>query len=158
MIDTLFIVLRKKPLTFLHYFHHVSTAAVTTYFYSEGMGVSRYFILLNSLVHSVMYSYYAFAMVGLKPSKQIAMAITTMQTSQMVIGFFATFAAYVLFTRDPVSCHGDKFTLTIGVVMYFVFFVLFCSYFFRTYLLKSVNCASKYRVDVNCNVQVKKQL
>lgn len=47
---------------------------------------SRYFVFINFLVHSVMYTYYAVMAMGIKSVSSISIMITSMQIIQMAIG------------------------------------------------------------------------
>ena len=105
--DTFFIVLRKKPLLFLHYYHHISVLIYTwqsggfrtltanlgdyatlTIEHSnisgaEHCGAGRWFILMNYTVHSLMYGYFTLRAMGFKVPLIGSIIVTFMQTMQM---------------------------------------------------------------------------
>ena len=81
--DTIFIILRKQNLIFLHWYHHVTVLVYTWYSYTEHLGPGRWFITMNYAVHSVMYTYYALRALRIRVPRQIAMSITTMQILQV---------------------------------------------------------------------------
>ena len=58
LVDTIFIVLRKKPLLFLHWYHHVTVLLFCWHAYATRTGSGLYFIAMNFTVHAVMYTYY----------------------------------------------------------------------------------------------------
>nr|CAD7567629.1 unnamed protein product [Timema californicum] len=62
--DTVFIVLRKQPLIFLHWYHHITVLLYSWFSYTEYTASARWFIVMNYFVHSVMYSYYALRSMG----------------------------------------------------------------------------------------------
>lgn len=57
--DTAFIVLRKQNLMFLHWYHHVTTLMSWWVMYHWYEPNQLWYIVMNSFVHSLMYSYYA---------------------------------------------------------------------------------------------------
>ncbi|KAK6620939.1 hypothetical protein RUM43_011238 [Polyplax serrata] len=69
--DTIFIVLRKQPLIFLHWYHHITVLLYSWFSYTEYTSSARWFIVMNYCVHSVMYSYYALKSMGYRPYKSI---------------------------------------------------------------------------------------
>jgi hypothetical protein len=61
LFDTAFIVLRKKPLIFLHWYHHITVLLYCWHAYAVRASSGLYFIAMNYSVHAIMYFYY-FAM------------------------------------------------------------------------------------------------
>lgn len=90
LLDTVFFILRKKPqqVTFLHVFHH----AVVPIFLYLGLklapgGPNAFFPLINSLIHVLMYSYYALSTFGpsIQPYLWWKRYLTRMQMIQFVL-------------------------------------------------------------------------
>ena len=80
--DTVFIVLRKRPLTFLHVFHHCTMLVGSFYVGKEIAAIGRWPVTINYFIHSIMYTYFALQILGLfKIPKWISMTVTTMQAS-----------------------------------------------------------------------------
>jgi elongation of very long chain fatty acids protein 6 len=128
-IDTVFIVLRKKPLIFLHYYHHVATMAFCWYCNQTAQEYGChgfYFATMNFFVHFVMYTYYAVMAMGIRIPSFISTSITTLQIVQMVIGVAIV---YTLTTCKEV----DTITIYFGSILYFSFFVLFAEFFYKRY-------------------------
>jgi hypothetical protein len=126
--DSIFIVLRKRPLHFLHYYHHVITYFFCLY---AGQNMHNYncggyfFCLMNFFVHGIMYSYYALRAMGYHPSFDIG--ITFLQILQMVLGVAIISISATCERVDPI---GTAF----GYLIYFSFFVLFCKFFYYRYI------------------------
>jgi hypothetical protein len=59
--DTAFIVLRRRPVTFLHVYHH-STVLLFTYYMSTmtetTTGLLPQFMAINYTIHALMYTYF----------------------------------------------------------------------------------------------------
>lgn len=133
LVDTLFIVLRKQPLIFLHWYHHVITLWVCWYSATSHLAVGRWYAVMNYFVHSIMYTYYGFRSLRFRPPKWVNIIITSLQIIQMVIGTYATYTAYVLL-NSGIECHASNFNLISALVMYISFFILFADYFYKAYV------------------------
>lgn len=133
--DTLFIVLRKQPLIFLHWYHHITVLIYTWFSYTEYTSSARWFIVMNYFVHSVMYSYYALRAMRFKPPRAISMVITSLQLTQMVVGCAINIWAHdYLATSGRSSCHISPINIKLSIAMYFSYFVLFARFFYKSYL------------------------
>lgn len=143
--DTLFIVFRKSKLSFLHWYHHV-TVLLYSYpvaEYSARTGaitnVGNWFSGVNFAVHSIMYTYYTMRAAGIHVWRPIAMSITTVQILQMVGGIFVGFYVPWWKCGKPLS----SFVMVCTIAMYTSYFLLFCNYFIRAYIMKSKKKAEK---------------
>lgn len=88
LIDTVYIVLRKKPLIFLHWYHHITVLLFCWNSYVTESSAGHYFASMNLTVHAVMYFYYFMQAVKSVPKWFPVWIITIMQISQMVGGTF----------------------------------------------------------------------
>lgn len=130
--DTVFIVLRKQNLIFLHWYHHITVLLFTWFTYSEYTAPARWFVDMNYLVHSLMYSYYALRSLGFRIPKQMAMAITASQIIQMIIGAYVTWYAWFRKSQGD-ACNITQATATFGLIMYLSYFALFAQFFYSSY-------------------------
>ncbi|XP_017773904.1 PREDICTED: elongation of very long chain fatty acids protein 6 [Nicrophorus vespilloides] len=131
--DTIFIILRKQPLIFLHWYHHITVLLYSWFSYTEYTASARWFIVMNYCVHSLMYSYYALRAMGYSPPRQIAMVITSLQLLQMVVGCAVNFWARQLL-QSNIKCHISERNIKLSLAMYFSYFVLFARFFYKAYL------------------------
>ncbi|CAI4227510.1 unnamed protein product [Auanema sp. JU1783] len=134
--DTLFIVLRKRPLIFLHYYHHAAVLIYTVHSGAEHTAPGRIFIWMNYLAHSFMYSYYAIRAYGVRIPRWISMAVTTIQTMQMLAGVAVTFIVHRIKTVYNWPCQQSVSNLYLAFIIYFTFALLFIQFFYDTYLTK----------------------
>ncbi|CAF4536860.1 unnamed protein product, partial [Didymodactylos carnosus] len=94
LLDTLFIVLRKQKLIFLHWFHHATVLIYTWYSYHDWTSSGRWFVFMNYSVHALMYSYYAFRAMRFNIPKFVQQIVTIFQLSQMFVGCYVNYKAY----------------------------------------------------------------
>ena len=133
--DTAFIVLRKTPLVFLHWYHHITVMFYTWYCTSLRPAPTHSFMAMNLFVHFVMYSYYAFKAAGVRIPSQLAQAITFLQMLQMVGGMAVNIAAFRVLRRGE-SCEFSYDSFIIGIIIYTSYLFLFANFFYHRYLVK----------------------
>lgn len=138
--DTMFIVFRKSKLSFLHWYHHVTVllfsypvAEYSARHYLPITNAGNWYAGVNFSVHSVMYTYYTLRAAGIRVWRPIAMSITTVQILQMVGGIWVGFYVPWWKCGKPLT----SFIMVCTIAMYTSYFILFCNYFVRAYLMKS---------------------
>ena len=140
LIDTYFIVLRKQKLIFLHWYHHITVFVYCWYNYCLLISTGQWFIVMNYMVHSIMYGYYALRISRLiKLPIWVNMFITSLQLLQMVVGVAVNMYVFVHIRTD---WHCDRrveksyFYVALSFIMYFSYFILFAQFFYSTYFKK----------------------
>ena len=115
-IDTVFLILRKRRVIFLHWFHHLATYTYCLYaVYNPDMYASGlWFTAMNLFVHAVMYTYYAFATIGYK--LRLNVLITFLQTAQMFVGVYVA-----LKMRQCSEVNQVGFYLCIAMYSFYVY-------------------------------------
>ena len=131
--DTLFIVLRKQKLMFLHWYHHSSVILFVFFEYGGMASLAFWFSFMNFPVHSLMYPYYAMRAAGVRPPKWVPMCVTTAQIVQMVMGTYIVCYALVVKQMGGV-CDITDARLAYAALMYISYGVLFAHFFYNTYL------------------------
>lgn len=131
-IDTIFIVLRKKPLIFLHWYHHIMTSLYCWYANQISCFwncTGWWFASMNLFVHTLMYGYYTLSAFGYHVNGTIL--LTFLQILQMVIG-----SAIVLYSTSCPNSDEFKFGTYFALFMYLSYFILFANFFNQKYLRK----------------------
>lgn len=132
LLDTVFFVLRKKysQASNLHVFHHGFIAVcVWIYFKIAPGGSSVLFPFLNIGVHTVMYGYYFLATFK---SMQKHLWWKRHLTSVQIIQFVLSMVHFSF--QGLSSCQYPPALAIIGFTFNFVFFVLFCDFYYHAYL------------------------
>merc|ERR1719244_765224 len=131
--DTVFIVLRKQKLIFLHWYHHLTVLIYVFYSFKEFAAPARWFMVMNFLCHSAMYSYYALKALRFRVPKGIAMVITSMQLLQMFVGCFLTYLVFQIKSSGK-ACNVSDTQLQMSLIMYISYAVLFARFFYGAYI------------------------
>lgn len=138
LFDTFFVVVRKKPLIFLHWYHHITVLLYVWHgAYAIINPVAPIFGAMNYGVHSLMYGYYFLMAIGKKPKWMHASIITSAQILQMWVGMVATAIGYHYYSdnRRAVeegnenSCLISGWSLVAAMMMYGSYFLLFIQFF-----------------------------
>ena len=93
---------------------------------------------MNYLVHSLMYSYYAFKAMRIKVPKFVSQLITTGQILQMIAGCFVNYIAYQTKLSNGI-CNISDDNIKYSSLMYFSYFVLFFNFFINAYIYNKTN-------------------
>ncbi|KAH9413973.1 Elongation of very long chain fatty acids protein 6, partial [Dermatophagoides pteronyssinus] len=128
LLDTGFVLLRKKPLIVLHWIHHLLTLNYSWFVFSDAPATARWMCNMNYFVHSLMYTYYAAKVAGIQISRRISLTITTLQIAQMFAGLFVNYKAL---QRKLIGlpCDASLSVLITGVTLYGLFAILFINFF-----------------------------
>merc|ERR1719499_1389334 len=137
LLDTVLLLLAKKPVIALQWWHHSTVLLYCWHSYSTCIATGIWFAAMNYSVHAVMYGY--FAITATKYRKLVtpfAIFITLAQLMQMLVGMYVTIKAVLHQTRG-LECHVNKTNSVLGLGMYFSYFVLFFILFVDNYCLNT---------------------
>ncbi|KAL4070937.1 GNS1/SUR4 membrane protein [Scleroderma citrinum] len=139
LLDTVFLALKKKPLAFLHVFHHSATALLCFTQLNGRTSISWVVISLNLFVHVVMYYYYYATAGGAKIWWK--KYLTTMQIVQFIIDLFVVYFgtyqhfayAYWRWLPHIGNCTGTETAALLGCGLLSSYLVLFINFYIQTY-------------------------
>uniref|UniRef100_A0A914X3W1 Elongation of very long chain fatty acids protein n=2 Tax=Plectus sambesii TaxID=2011161 RepID=A0A914X3W1_9BILA len=145
LVDTVFLVLRKRPLMFLHWYHHVLTLIYAFYSYPHSPGFNRWGIFMNFSVHAVMYSYYFLRSMKIRVPGAIAQLITTMQILQFISACLILGHLTILIYGQGVECDFEPKVYVLATFMNITYLTLFINFFLQSYVFGGGK--DKYRSD-----------
>jgi hypothetical protein len=135
LLDTVVLLLKGKPSSFLQTFHHSGSIMCMWLMVITRIPGMWIFTTFNSFIHSIMYIYYTLTCFGYQPSWK--RFLTMMQIGQFVIGNAVGFLYFVIpncFREDAVredilapllGGHKRSVYLTFGATFAFVFALIF---------------------------------
>ncbi|KAG2072637.1 GNS1/SUR4 membrane protein [Suillus decipiens] len=118
LFDTVFLALKKKPLAFLHVFHHSATALLCFVQLNGKTSVSWVVISLNLAVHVIMYYYYFATAGGAKIWWK--KYLTSMQIVQFILPHWS-------------NCAGTETAALFGCGLLTTYLGLFINFYIQTY-------------------------
>lgn len=136
LVDTVFLVLRKRPVIFLHWYHHASVLIYTWFIYAVPTPMSRWGIWMNYTVHSFMYTYYMLRAAGVKVPHRVSMAITSMQIVQFIVGTYICWDTVYRVILGRGACDCPPLNAIVAFLLYTSYLVLFVNFFYQSYVKK----------------------
>lgn len=142
LLDTVVIRLKKRPLIFLHYYHHAIVIAMTWSWLHYTINFACLGMLANTLVHIFMYYYYFCSSLGY--SVWYKKYITRMQLVQFAASFvFSIVFKYLALTGPCIGGQTGPFEFTLACNL--SFFYLFSQFYAKTYKQKPGAAEKKLR-------------
>ncbi|PVU91708.1 hypothetical protein BB559_004006 [Furculomyces boomerangus] len=128
IIDTVIILMKGRRVSTLQTYHH--SGAIICMWAGVYKATSAIFIftVMNSFVHTIMYTYYALTSIGFTPpGKQY---LTTMQITQFLLGFVL---ATIHFFLPGCNNYAQTIALTANILYLFPLTYLFVKFAITTY-------------------------
>ncbi|EPY82579.1 elongation of very long chain fatty acids protein 3 [Camelus ferus] len=139
--DTAFIILRKRPLIFVHWYHHSTVLVYTSFGYRYKVAAGGWFMTMNYGVHAIMYTYYTLKAAKVKPPRWFPMFVTSLQVLQMFMGAIIGILTFIW--RQEQGCHTSAEELFWSFILYMTYFLLFAQYFHKTYIIPRIKAKTK---------------
>lgn len=129
LLDTFILLLRNKPLTLLHVWHHSSVIFSVWGWLEYGVTIGGYGVWFNTFVHIFMYAYFALRLARIRlPFKRI---ITLTQIVQFMTGF-ATLIPFTWLYITKGACNGVP-GLIFTAFINGSYLILFIRFYSRSY-------------------------
>lgn len=144
-LDTYFLILCDRPVSWLQYIHHIGAVIVMGFLhYGENDGL-WIFVAWNGFIHTIMYYYYACCIMKWEFKLMPKHYITSMQLGQFVTGLS------VFFMYNMIPAYWADVRKRNGYILGFAYvgilILLFANFYIQTYLVKK-NKKAVVAVDV----------
>nr|XP_033205402.1 elongation of very long chain fatty acids protein 6-like [Bombus vancouverensis nearcticus] len=134
MFDTMFIVLQKQEMTFLHVYRHLSIIIYFYFTYTETTAAMRWVSVMEYFINFCIYSYYALESMEYKVPLYLIITCRAMQILQMVTGYILTIIAYNQRDVHKRNCYITYQSAAIGAIYYIASSYFYVRYFYSTYM------------------------
>lgn len=140
-VDTFVLALRKKSLLTLHVFHHAMMPIVCySWFYGAWLEGSWWCTLVNSLIHTMMYSYYLATTLKIQiPGKKY---MTQAQIVQFITGIIFVFT-FLYMKYAGYGCTGSEKPAIFSTVVNVIFLTMFYNFYKESYKKKKAAKAAE---------------
>jgi len=132
-LDTIIMALRKKPIIFLHLFHHAAVVPVTwMWLHDQWLVGSWWCVMVNSLVHTFMYYYYLKTALGLDVWWK--RYITVGQIFQFFTGFLVVSFWFAVKNQPSYQCQGGLPAAYLSHTCNIALIYMFSKFYYKAYL------------------------
>lgn len=133
LLDTFFIVVNKKQLIFLHWYHHITVLLYSWFAYAAKSPTGAFFTGMNYAVHAMMYFYYFLTTIKMKPKSFRPIYVTTAQISQMFVGVTVSLMSFYYYSTVEEECTIKRRDVMASFLMYGSYLILFLQFFVGRY-------------------------
>jgi hypothetical protein len=130
-VDTWILVLKGKPPSFLQVYHHTGIAFCMWIGVLSQSSWLKAVVLLNSVIHTLMYTYFLIKTIRPKTEIKSAKYLTQMQIGQFFTGII--YSAAVLFLGDECDTQSSRFGLACLQIYGYGLIALFMAFAKRKY-------------------------
>ncbi|CAD7926066.1 unnamed protein product [Amoebophrya sp. A120] len=111
-VDTFFLIVRKKPVSLLHWYHHASVLLYSWHASMHETPSGIVFVAMNYTVHALMYYYYFLTASKIFP--KWAHVVTKCQILQMIFGIGTTCSALAFYLGARAGSGGKAEYIVMG--------------------------------------------
>eukprot|EP00922_Rhytidocystis_sp_ex-Travisia-forbesii_P020382 GHVS01029993.1.p1 GENE.GHVS01029993.1~~GHVS01029993.1.p1 ORF type:complete len:602 (-),score=28.95 GHVS01029993.1:258-2063(-) len=132
--DTVILVLKKRPVIFLHTYHHLTVALYCWHAQYLRVNFAHSFVFMNLIIHGTMYLYYGMASLLPKSSllKYIRPYITLSQIAQMMGG--VVLSSIAMYSADMTPTRASWWNAQLSMLMYVSYCFLFATFYVENFM------------------------